>query len=179
MNVSQSKLEALKKTAKTSSRYPFIAEHRGGPLKMQQHQQLIQWACKCITHVLPFFDGEIDERLEHAIQTANAWAEGNATVGDARNAAFGAINVANELTDPAQIAIARGIGHAVSTAHMADHAPGAAEYALKALAMKDLPTEEEHRWQDSQLPKEIKELVMSSRKSKSKFWNKHIQNSKK
>lgn len=74
------------------------------------------------------------------------------------------------------IAIARGIGHAVATAHMADHAPGAAEYVLKALAIEGKPMDTEREWQDSALPPEIRELVLSSREKKRKFWESHIQN---
>lgn len=117
------RIEALKKVAQLSSRYPFIAEHRGGPLKKEQHRQLMHWARECILHALPSFGEKLDRRLEHALDVARVWEEGGASVGDARNAAFGAIKVANESTDPVSIAIARGIGHAVATAHMADHAP--------------------------------------------------------
>jgi hypothetical protein len=167
------------KDAKQSSRYPFIAEHRGGPLKKEQHRQLIHWARKCIMRVLPLLGEKTDDRLEHALKVAKAWEEGNASVGDARNAAFGAIDVANEFTNPTSIAIARGVGHAVATAHMADHAQGAAEYALKALSSEGKPIDAERKWQDKQLPQEIKELVLSSRKKKSKFWNQHIQKTRK
>jgi len=34
----------------------FIAEHRGGPLKKEQHYQLIKWACDCAEHVLCLFN---------------------------------------------------------------------------------------------------------------------------
>ncbi len=30
----------------------FIAERRGGPLKKDQHVELIKWACDCVEHVL-------------------------------------------------------------------------------------------------------------------------------
>jgi hypothetical protein len=46
---------------------------------------------------------------------------------------------------------------------MADHAMGAALYALKAIKSAGKPAEEEMRWQDSQLPPEIKELVLTAR----------------
>ena len=67
------------------------------------------------------------------------------------------------------IAIARGIGHTVATAHMADHAPGAAEYVLKALAIEGKPMNAEREWQNNALPPEIRELVLVSREKKSKF----------
>ncbi|MDD5376826.1 MAG: hypothetical protein PHH16_01785 [Candidatus Gracilibacteria bacterium] len=168
------RIEALRETAQQSARYPFRTEHRGGPLKPEQHRQLIHWARACILHVLPFFDRVLDERLKHALDVARAWEEGKTSVGDARQAAFGAIRVANEWTDPAAIAIARGIGHMVATAHMADHAPGAAEYMLKALAIEGKPMDTERVWQNEALPPEIRELVLSSREKKRKFWESHI-----
>lgn len=149
----------------------FVAEHRGWPLKKEQHQQLIRWACDCVRHVLLFLSEDVDERLKHALKVAWEWEAGNASVGDARNAAFGAIAVANESENPTKIAIARAVGHAVATAHMADHASGWAEYALKAIIFEWGSIDEERRWQNEQLPPEIKELVLSSREMKSKSWN--------
>jgi hypothetical protein len=100
----------------------FIAEHRGGPLKKEQHYQLITWACACRGNVLDLSGETTDERLKNALDVAKAWKQGNASVGDARNASVGAIAAANESSDPAAIAVARSAGHAVATAHMADHA---------------------------------------------------------
>lgn len=90
------RIEALKRVAQQSTRYPFITEHRGGPLKKEQHRQLMHWARECILHALPLFGEKLDERLEHTLAVAKTWEEGEASVGDARNAAFGAIRVANE-----------------------------------------------------------------------------------
>jgi hypothetical protein len=148
----------------------FVAKHRGGPFDKNQHRQLIGWAFDCVRHVLPLFGGDIDERIVFALKVAKEWAKGNASVGDARNAAFGAIAAANGTKNPAKVAIARAAGHAVATAHMADHAPGAAEYALKALAILGKPIKKERKWQNNHLPLEIKELVLSSRKMNIKFW---------
>jgi len=154
----------------------FITEHRGGPLKKEQHRQLIKWACDCAEHVLPLFGENIDERLEHALKVAKEWERGNASVSDARNAAFGAIAVANESQNPTLIAIARAVGHAVATAHMADHSPGAAEYALKAVASEGKSIDVERKWQDKQLTPDIMELVLSARNKKRKFWQASFQN---
>lgn len=50
---------------------------------------------------------------------------------------------------------------------MADHAPNAALYVIKAIKEsskqdeKDLLVEEEREWQQQQLPEGIKELVLS------------------
>ena len=141
----------------------FVAEHRGGPLKKEQHYQLIKWACDCAENVLPLFGEEIDERLINALWIAKEWAKGNASVGDARKASLGAIAVANESSNPIAVAVARAVGHAVATAHMADHSLGAAVYALKAVKHAGKSIAEERKWQNEQLPPEIMELVLTAR----------------
>jgi hypothetical protein len=143
----------------------FIAEHRGGPLKKEQHYQLIQWACDCSEHVLHLFGEKIDERLKNVLNVAKKWKPGNASVGDARKASLGAITVANESSNSTAIAVARSVGHAVATAHMADHSLGAAWYALKAVKNAGKSIDAERKWQDEQLPSEIKMLVLTARNS--------------
>jgi|SRR5208337_657690 len=144
----------------------FVAEHRGGPLKKEQHYQLITWACDCAEHVV-HLSGEIpDERLKNALRVAREWREGNASVGDARNASVAAIAAAHESPDPAAIAVARSAGHAVATAHMADHSLGAAWYALKAVKNAGQSADAERQWQDEQLPPGIKDLVLTARESR-------------
>jgi hypothetical protein len=149
----------------------FISEHRGGYLKKEEHRQLIKWACACSEKVLLLLGDKADERLNHALKVAKEWERGNATVGDARNASLGAIAVANESTDPVSRAVARSVGHAVATAHMADHSVGAALYALKAVKNSGQSTGSERKWQNEQLEEEINELVMSSRSKKEKDLN--------
>jgi hypothetical protein len=144
----------------------FIAEHRGGPLKKDQHYQLMKWACDCAEHVLYLFGENIDERLKNALHVAKEWKQGNASVGDARKASVGAHIVARQSSNPTAIAVARSVGHAVATAHMADHSLGAAGYALKAVKNAGKSIDAERKWQDEQLPSEIKELVLTARKSK-------------
>lgn len=146
----------------------FIAEHRGGLLKKEQHRQLIKWACDCAEKVLPLFGAVIDERLKNAIMVAKEWEKGNTSVGNARNASLGAIAVANESSNPTAIAVARSVGHAVATAHMADHSLGAAFYALKAVKSSNKSVDTERRWQNKQLPPEIMELVLTARNKKEK-----------
>lgn len=121
------------------------------------------WACACAKHVLPLFGKRIDERLTYALALAVKWTRGKVSVGDERKASLRAIAVANESTDPAAIAVARAVGHAVATAHMADHSLGPAWYALKAVKVAGKSMEAERKWQDKKLPPEIKELVLSAR----------------
>jgi hypothetical protein len=149
----------------------FIAEHRGGYLKKEQHRQLIKWACACSENVLSLLGDEPDERLNRAIMVAKEWERGNASVGEARNASLGAIAVANESSDPVSRAVARSVGHTVATAHMADHSVAAALYALKAVKNSGKSTDTERKWQNEQLETEISELVLSARSKKEKDLN--------
>jgi hypothetical protein len=49
---------------------------------------------------------------------------------------------------------------------MADHALGAAWYALKAVNHAGMSVEAERQWQDEHLPPEIKDLVLTARNSR-------------
>jgi uncharacterized protein GlcG (DUF336 family) len=90
---------------------------------------------------------------------ARAWADGKATVGDARKASVAAHTAAREYADPVAVAVARAVGHAVATAHMADHSLGPAWYALKAVKAAGGSAEEERRWQEGRVPAEVRVLV--------------------
>ena len=145
----------------------FVAVHRGGPLSKEHHRLLIHWAHTCAAHVLPYFgQPKIDDRLTDALKAAKAWERGEISVGDARKASLGAIAAARENSNPVSIAVARAVGHAVATAHMADHSLGAAEYALKAIKLSGQSIAAERKWQEKQLPLGIKDLVLSARHEK-------------
>ena len=144
----------------------FIAEHRGGLLTKEQHYQLISWACDYAEHVLPLLTEIVDERLKTALDTGKAWKSGKASVGDAMKASVAAHAVARESFDPVAIAVARSAGQAVATAHMADHSLGAAGYAVKAVTSAGRSPDAERRWQDEQLPFEIRDLVLTARERK-------------
>lgn len=144
----------------------FVAVHRGGTLTRDHHNRLIRWAVECSEHVLPLINRNIDGRLTHALNVAGEWEMDKATTGEARKAALGAIAVANESSDPVITAVARSIGHAAATAHMADHSTGAAEYALKAVKMSGKSVKEERKWQDEILTPDIKELILTAREKK-------------
>lgn len=140
----------------------YKAEHRGGPLSREHHCLLMLWACDCAEHVFTLLpDGPHPLHL-NALAVGRAWADGKATVGEARKAAVALLALARELSDPAAIAVTRACGHAVATAHMADHAPGAALYAVKALNARGISADNEKRWQTDHLPQEIKKLVIST-----------------
>ena len=70
------------------------------------------------------------------------------------------------------IEAARAAGHAVATAHMADHSLGAAAYAVRAVKLA-APAEaaqaagdHEHRWQREHLPQAVRGLVVSALEEK-------------
>jgi hypothetical protein len=144
----------------------FIAEHRGGLLKKDHHIQLIKWACICSEHVLTLCREKVDERLLNALLIAKEWANGNAKTGDAMKASSYSHAAARESSDPISVAVARSIGQAVASAHMADHSLGAAIYALKAAKFAGRSIDAEREWQNEQLPSEIKELVLTTRTGK-------------
>jgi hypothetical protein len=144
----------------------FIAAHRGGTLGLEQHRQLIRWACACVAHVLPLAGESVDNRLRTALAVANAWERGAASVGEGRKASLAAIAAARASKNPVSVAIARAAGHAVATAHMADHALIAADYALKAVKHAGNSARAELAWQQEQLSAEIYELVVSYRRSR-------------
>lgn len=146
----------------------FVAEHRGGPLKKEQHIQMIKWSCACAERVLPLFDKKLDPRLVNALFVAKEWAKGKATVGEAREASVAAHAAAREASSLIATAVARAVGHAVATAHMSDHSLGGALYALKALKLAGKSIDAERKWQNKKLPPEIKELILSTRIVKEK-----------
>jgi hypothetical protein len=98
----------------------FVAAHRGGLLTKDHHHQLIRWARKCSEHVLSLIDRNIDKRLFLALHIAEEWEKDNVPTGEAMKASSGAHSVARESIDPISIAVARSVGYAVATAHMAD-----------------------------------------------------------
>jgi predicted N-acetyltransferase YhbS len=144
----------------------FVGEYRGGLLTREQHLMLLKWACQCAEHVLKRFEEIPDYRLISALNVAKQWALGNASTGDARTAALVAFSVSRESLDPVKSAIARAVGHAVATAHMADHSLVASLYALKAVEKAGAPVDVERKWQNQKLPQELRELVMIESKGK-------------
>lgn len=148
----------------------FVAEHRGGPLKMQQHRQLILWSCTCVEHVLTLYGLPVNERVLYALRVCRAWFDGQTSVGDARKASVDMLALARELTDPVQIALVRATGHAVATAHMADHSMGGALYALKAVNCAGKSMDDEQNWQKEQLPLEVRDFVLEVMNQKARHF---------
>ena len=143
----------------------FVAVHRGGPLDLGKHRLLVAWAGDCAEHVLSLFtECSSDNRPQRAVEMAKTWARGEVPVGDARKAAVGAHAAAREVTSKSASAVARAAGHAVATAHMADHCLGASAYALKAVEATGASAADERAWQVEQLPDEVGGLIVSALK---------------
>ena len=85
-------------------------------------------------------------------------------------ASLSAHGVAQEATDPVRIAVARAVGQGVATAHMADHAMGAALYGQRAVNASGGDAEAERQWQIAQLPGELRELIMTELALKAKHF---------
>jgi hypothetical protein len=145
----------------------FVAVHRGGLLSLEHQRLLIRWAHDCAEHVLPLLgEDELDERLRHALETAQAWERGEVPTGAAMKASLAAHAAARAASSPTAAFVARAVGQAVATAHMADHSLGAAWYALKAVKAAGQSVEAERLWQDEHTPPEIAELVLSAREDR-------------
>ena len=155
----------------SAGRDPHLAAvRRGGLLSTTDHQRLVAWAADCAERVLPLFEIACpgDARSADALAVARAWAAGDAEARP-RAAAVAAHAAAREAHGPAALA-ARACGHAVATAHMADHELGAAFYALRALEAAGAPpaqVEAERAWQRSVLPSSVADLVTADMRRRS------------
>jgi hypothetical protein len=109
-----------------------------------------------------FQECSLDDRPQRAIELARAWAAGEIAVGDAQKAAVRAHAAARDVRSRSAAAAARAAGHAVATAHMADHCLGASTYALKAVEATGASADAERAWQVEHLPDEVRELVISA-----------------
>ena len=142
----------------------LVAERRGGLLSDADHRLLALWAADCADRVIWVFTAADprDDRPGAAVELARRWAAGEATVAEARAAAVAAHAAARGANGGARFA-ARAAGHAVATAHMADHALGAAYYALLALRAEHPEDgsvlDAERRWQRAAVPAAIADLV--------------------
>jgi len=149
----------------------FITVRRGGTLLDAHHHLLAIWAADCAQHVLPFFEQvqPNDERPRLAIEQIRAWVRGDISMMQARAAGGHAMGAARELSGAARHA-AYAAGQAAVVAHVAAHELGAAAYAIKAVRAS-VPEDEcdeaghlECQWQHTQLPSEIKELVLDDQR---------------
>jgi len=128
------------------------------------------WAADCAERVLPFFEKAYpgDDRPRSAIETGRTWVRtGVFRMAEIRGASLAAHAAARDAEEgsAAQYA-ARAAGQAVATAHVPQHAYGAAYYALKAVAAADpanagVTVAAEWDWQAGRLPEGLREEIMS------------------
>ena len=169
-----------KEMSYTGRRDPrFVTVRRGGTLEDPQHRLLAAWAADCAEHVLDYFCSQHpdDDRPRCAIEQARAWSRGEISMTQVREAAYATHDAAKAATGAARDA-ARAAGHAVATAHMADHELGAAAYAIRAVrAASSVDTRNEAvriecQWQRERLPEAICALVLSDQDLRNhKFWS--------
>ena len=98
---------------------------------------------------------------------ARSQQEGEVSVGEAQKAAVRAHAAARVMTSKSATAAAR-VGHAVATAHMADHCLVAALDGLKAVEATAASPDIERAWQVEQLPDKVRELIVSALESRLK-----------
>ena len=136
----------------------------------QDQTTMAAWAADCAERVLPLFE-EIrpeDNRPRDAIEACRAWVRtGVFTMAGIRGTSLGAHAAARDtMGNDAACFAARAAGQAVATAHVPQHAYGAAYYALKAVAAAE-PTGvaarggAEREWQAKRLPERLREVFMS------------------
>jgi hypothetical protein len=157
----------------------FVTVRRGGTLEDAQHRLLAAWAADCAEHVLDAFCSQHpdDDRPRRAVDQARAWSRGEISMMQAREAAYAAHDAARTATGAAR-EVARAAGHAVATAHMADHELGAAAYAIRAVRAASPPDKRDEagriecQWQREQLPEAIRALVISDEDLRNhKLWS--------
>ena len=127
---------------------------------------LALWAADCAERVLPFFEKAYpkDDRPRKAIEACRTWVHTGAfKMADIRKAALAAHAAAREAKEnKAACFAAHAAGQAVATAHVPQHAFGAAYYALKVVAAAnsantELKIAKEFNWQSRYLPKNLRQ----------------------
>ena len=140
----------------------FVAAHRGGPLDKDRHIFLARWAADCADGALYLFTQSSDDiRPARALEIARAWANGDVKTGEAMKASVASHAAARGIINKPAIAAARAAGHAVATAHFADHSMGALLYTLKALEAAGFESDSELLSRLEKLPSHLREPIES------------------
>ncbi len=135
----------------------------------EEQKALATWAADCAERVLPFFEEAYpqDDRPRQAIEACRAWVRtGVFRMAEIRGASLAAHAAARQaIENDAVCFAARAAGQAVGTAHVAQHAYGAALYALKAIVASDpmnaeVKAGEERHWQSQHLPENLRQEIM-------------------
>lgn len=139
--------------------------------KYDREDQILMatWAADCAERVLPFFEKayQKDDRPRKAIEACKVWARtGVFKMADIRGASLAAHAAASEAKENnAACFAAHAAGQAVATAHVPQHAFGAAYYALKAVIAADpghaeVKIAKERNWQSRRLPKHLRKEIL-------------------
>src|SRR4030043_1168555 len=132
----------------------------------QDQRSLATCAADCAKRVLPFFEKAYpkDDRPRKAIEACRIWVRtGVFKMSDIRGTSLAAHAAAREAKEnSAACFAAHAAGQAVATAHVPQHAFGAAYYALKAVAAGHsakaaVKTAMELSWQSRRLPKNLRQ----------------------
>jgi len=131
----------------------------------QDQTTMAVWAAECAERVLPLFEAAHpgDGRPHRAIEACRAWVEtGVFRMVDIRGASLAAHAAARDAKEGSAARFAaRAAGQAVATAHVPQHAYGAAYYALKAVtAANPADVAREREWQAARLPEGLREEIM-------------------
>jgi dTDP-D-glucose 4,6-dehydratase len=144
----------------------WVLEHRGGSLKIGQQKLLMKWSIECVNHLLPLLNNNINEKIINAINIGNNWIIGKANTGDTIKISREIIKYVRTLNDELEILITRAAGHAVATAHMADHSMGTVKYCIDAIKIIGGSIEKEVKWQIKNIPNGLEELVLEGLRNK-------------
>ncbi len=137
---------------------------------LEDQRLLASWAAKCAERVLALLENANpgDDRPSKAIEACrNRVSTGELRLAVIREAALAAHAAAREAQGHATACFAaRAAGHAVATAHVAQHAAGSAYYALKAIVVSDPANAEERatrerHWQTERIPEQLRQRVMA------------------
>ena len=131
----------------------------------QDQTTMAVWAADCAERVLPLFEvvSPEDDRPRRAIEACRAWVEtGQFRMADIRGVSLAAHAAARDAEEGSAARFAaRAAGQAVATAHVPQHAYGAAYYALKAVAAANpADVAREREWQAARLPEGLREEIM-------------------
>ena len=139
----------------------------GSPQTLSQadRRRVAAWAADCAERALGVFEADVpgDDRPRELIARTRAFARGELETGEEIRRRFVGGVGDGEATSPAAKAAARAAGQAAAVCHMGAHAPGAAAYAVRAVALahpaRPDVTGEEIRWQLDHMSAEVRDAL--------------------
>ncbi|MEA4863775.1 MAG: hypothetical protein VB088_00090 [Sphaerochaeta sp.] len=137
----------------------FKAKHRGGLLSDTDHRLLMQWALAMTEHLALYLTVPVEPILIEVLEVGRQWSEGRAGTGEAMKASRAVHKHAQSIADPVYKLFCRSVGHAVATAHMADHSLGPVHYGTKLVNLLGFHDKQELAWQLAKLQELCPSLV--------------------